>query len=198
MSQIQAFDYSVDLMQSILWQYNDAENLIELLQQKQDWYNANQTEFWQNWYDDVFNLQTANNFGCAVWAIILDIPISYETAPPPAADFYFGFDEYNSNFDNSNFASNDPLQPILTLSQKRLVLRLRYFQLVTNGVIPDINRFIQWLFADDGNVYVVDNLDMSMTYVFEFQPSDDVLFVLNLYDILPRPAGVSVSIVIDV
>lgn len=70
--------------------------------------------------------------------------------------------------------------------------------MVTNGVIPDINRFMQWLFADDGFVYVVDNLDMTITYVFNFTPSPDVLSVFELYDILPRPAGVSVSIVIDV
>ena len=198
MSQIQLFDYSVDLLQSLIWRYNQADLLESLIQQKQDWYTTNQTQFWQDWYDNVFNLQTANNFGCAVWAIILDIPISSETAPPPAAGLYFGFDEYNSNFDNSNFAPGDPLQPVLTLLQKRLVLRLRYFQLVTNGVIPDINRFIQWLFAYDGFVYVVDNLDMSITYVFEFDPGDDLISIFNLYDILPRPAGVSVSIVIDV
>lgn len=198
MSQIQLFDYSVDLLQSMIWRYNQADRLESLIQQKQDWYTTNQTQFWQDWYDNVFNLQTANNFGCAVWAIILDIPISTETQPPPAADLYFGFDEYNSNFNNSNFAPDDPLQPVLTLLQKRLVLRLRYFQLVTNGVIPDINRFVQWLFADDGFVYVVDNLDMSITYVFEFDPGDDLISIFNLYDILPRPAGVSVSIVIDV
>lgn len=198
MSQIQAFDYSVDLLQSLIWQQNDAERIESLIQQKQDWYTGNQTEFWQDWYNNVFNLQTANNFGCSVWAIILDIPISSETAPPPEAGLYFGFGAYNANFYHSNFAPTDPAQPILTLKQKRLVLRLRYFQLVTNGVIPDINRFIQWLFVDDGFVYVVDNLDMSITYVFNFQPSADVLFVLELYDILPRPAGVSASIVIDV
>lgn len=198
MSQIQAFDYSVNLLQCLIWQYNEAEKLQSLLEQKNDWYIANQSEFWGDWYNNVFNLQTANDFGCAVWGIILDVPISTETAPPPAADLYFGFDEYNSNFDNSNFTATNSVQPILTLAQKRLVLRLRYFQLVTNGVVPDINRFMQWLFADDGFFYVVDNLDMTMTYVFNFQLSSDVLFVLNLYDILPRPAGVSVSIVIDV
>lgn len=197
MSTIQAFDYSVDCLQAILWQYNDAERLQSLIQQKQDWINNEQTQFWQDWFDDVFNLQTANNFGCAVWSIILDLPISTEAAPPPADNQQFGFDEYNLNFDNGNFAPNDPFQPILTVEQKRLVLRLRYFQLVTTGAIPQINRFFAFLFADMGEVYAVDNFDMTITYVFKFQPSDDVLFVLNLYDILPRPSGTAANILID-
>ena len=73
---IQLFDFSVDLLRAILWQYNDATRLQSLLQQKQDWYNEQQTEFWSSWYRDVFNLDTANDFGLAVWSIILEVPLT--------------------------------------------------------------------------------------------------------------------------
>lgn len=119
----------LDLLQSLIWQQNDAERIESLIQQKQDWYTGNQTEFWQDWYDNVFNLQTANEFGCAVWSIILDILISTD-ATATRYQSVFWFWRRSSNFDNSNFAPSDPLQPILTMLQKRFVLKLRYFQFV--------------------------------------------------------------------
>ena len=90
---IESYDFSVNLMRALLWQYNDAENLQSVLQQKQDWYTINQTEFWQDWYDNVFNLLTANQFGLNVWAIILGLPLNVTLAPSDGLDiFCFGID----------------------------------------------------------------------------------------------------------
>ena len=66
MSKIQDFTFSANLLESLLWQYNEAETLQSILQQKQDWYDLNFSQFWDDWYNDVFNLQTANNFGLSV------------------------------------------------------------------------------------------------------------------------------------
>src|ERR1700733_14966336 len=71
---IQQFDFSVNLLQAILWQYNDAINLQALLEAKDSWYFNNQTQFWNHWFNNVFNLATANDFGLAVWSIILGQP----------------------------------------------------------------------------------------------------------------------------
>ena len=71
MATIQEFDFSVDLLRALLWQYEDATGLQALLRQKSEWYTVNQTAFWSNWERDVFDLTTANDFGCAVWGIIL-------------------------------------------------------------------------------------------------------------------------------
>ena len=72
---IQEFDFSVDLLQAILWQYNNATSLQSLLNSEQAWVIENQTEFWENWLRDVFDLRTANEFGLSVWSIILGIPL---------------------------------------------------------------------------------------------------------------------------
>lgn len=192
---IQAFDFSVNLMKALLWQYNEAVNLQSLLQQKQNWYDVNQEQFWQNWYNDVFNLETANEFGCAVWAIILGIPIT-AVAPPTAPQPTFGFGLFNQNFDNGDFSNLNPNVVSLTLEQQRLILQLRYYQLVSRGTVPEINFILERLFGEQGVAYVLDGLNMTCEYVFLFQPSSALLFVLEFFDLLPRPAGVRLRLTI--
>ena len=74
---IQSFDFSVNLLQALLWEYNEASNLQSILTQKQAWYNTNQSNFWNNWIVNVFDMRTANEFGLTVWSIILDLPLFY-------------------------------------------------------------------------------------------------------------------------
>jgi hypothetical protein len=188
---VQALDYSVNLLQALLWQYNDAARLQSLLEQKQEWYNTEYSEFWEDWGRDVFDLRTANDFGLSVWAVILNIPLTITSGTVPSANLW-GFGPFRKNFNRGNFApSSSGIR--LTTEQRRLVLRLRYFQLVTRGAIPEINAFLKYVFASFGIVYALDGLNMSMDYVFTFQPPSQLRFVLETYDILPRPAGVGVS-----
>ena len=194
MSQIQTLDFSVDLMRALLWQYNDATRLQSLVSQKQDWHDTNQKDFWENWVKDVFDLRTANDFGLAVWAIILDIPLAVESGADPVDKPVWGFGEYRENFTNGNFASTS--SAALTTEQKRLVLRLRYFQLVNTGAVPEINKFLAYVFAPLGKAYVNDGLNMTARYVFEFPLPSALELVLTEYDLLPRPAAVKIDYVI--
>lgn len=193
MSTIQQFDFSVDLLRAILWQYNDAARLQSILQQKSDWYEINQEEFWTDWYRDVFNLQTANDFGLSVWGIILGIPLSVGL-PGTGARPVWGFGPFNQNFHKYNFGRDSAGVAGLSTEQKRLVLRLRYYQLVTDATVPNVNFILQQIF---GMGKVLDGLDMTETYVFPVALDSDVLFVLENYDLLPRPAGVGLNILID-
>lgn len=192
----QQFDFSVNIMQALLWEYNDATNLQQLLQQEQDWYDINQTEFWQSWFDNVFNLATANEFGLGVWAIILGIPL---TIIQPASDSEpWGFGPFNKNFNNGSFANISGSVAGLTLEEQRIILQLRYFQLTSNGTVLAINAFLKTLFAAYGAVYVLDGLDMTCDYIFRFRPSRSLMLALKNLDLLPRPAGVKINIRIAV
>lgn len=193
MSRVQEFDFSVDLLRALLWQYNEAEKLEGLLREKQAWYDANQSTFWSDWITDVFDLRTANDFGLAVWSIILNIPLVILSQDDPDKPI-FGFEEFRENFNNGNFASTTG--SALTTEQKRIVLRLRYFQLVTRGAIPEVNRFLAYLFESQGPAYVVDGYNMTARYVFGFPVSSAFEAVLTEYDLLPRPAGVKIDFVI--
>ena len=94
MTKIQEFDeFQVDLKQSILWQYNDASNLLSLIQQKQDWYSVNQSGFWGVWVEIVFTLTTVDVFGADIWSVILDVPLLVSDLPYVAQPTW-GFNAY--------------------------------------------------------------------------------------------------------
>lgn len=189
----QPFDFSVNALQALLWQYNKATTLIALLKAKQAWYDANYTQFWQDWYTNVFDLRTANDFGCAVWSIILRLPLSVEYEASDGANW--GFGPSQQNFEHGNFAPQTLSVLPLTVAQKRLVLQLRYLQLTTRGCPPQINKRFFQLFKDLGPAYVVDNLNMTMTYVFAFTIPAPLSFILKYYNLLPAPAGVKVNFI---
>ena len=193
----QPIDFSVNLLQALLWRHNSAPNLQALLEAKQAWYDANFTGFWNDWVRDVFDLRTANDFGCAVWAIILGIPISIVQDPAPDK-VTFGFSPYRANFHGSNFGIGAQALLPLTLEQKRLVLRLRYFQLFARCTVPQTNRFLKYLFKDYGPAYVIDNHDMSVTFVFGFVIPSALRLIFSFYDLLPHSAATSVTIVSEV
>ena len=192
----QLFDFSVNVLQALLWRNNKAARLTSLLQSKQSWYDENQTGFWSDWVTNVFDLRTANDFGCAVWAIILGIPLS--VIQPPATRPTFGFGQYHRNFTRGKFAPISQVFFPLTLPQKRLVLQLRYLQLITRGNAFAVNKALKTIFtaAGLGSVYVLDGLNMTCNYVFTFALPSALQFVLTNYDILPRPAAVKVNIVV--
>lgn len=209
---IQKFDYSVDLLQTILWQYNESTNLLSLLNQKQAWYNTNQSQFWTDWYNNVFNLITANAFGLSVWSYILNVPLYLNNPPEPSDKPVWGFNQYNPsfptlentylNFGNSNFSAKNQVIA-LTLEEQRFLLRLRYFQLSNRGDVTDVNKFLNYLVTTSnigyvGTIYMLDGLNMSITYVLtgtNFPPN--LLQVITTLDIFPRPAGVGVKIHIN-
>jgi len=195
-TRIQEFDYSINLLRALLWQDNTAPKTTALLQQKQDWYDANVSTFWEDWVTDVFDIRTANEFGLAVWAIILGVPTS--AIIPPTNKANFGFGTFNKNFGHGNFGSNSSTVVGLTLEQKRILLRLRYFKLISRCTVPEINRIMKSVLGDQGSVYVLDANDMSfVTYVFGFQPNSALAFVLQNFDVLPRPAAVGVRYIVS-
>lgn len=144
---IQEFDYDTNLLAVVLWQYNEATNILSLLNQKQAWYDINQSEFWVNWYNQIFNLSAKNPnmslFGLAVWSIILNVPLFVPVTPPVPGDVW-GFNAFDPTFptyENTylNF-NNAPFAPsaefiALTAPQQQFLLLLKYFNCTTRGTI---------------------------------------------------------------
>ena len=193
---IQNIDYASDILQSLLWQYENAENLKGLAEREQEWFNVNQTQFFAQWFVNVFDLQTADDFGLVVWSIILGLPLFVEITPDDTNKKIFGFEQFWENYDNGTYSSAAQSNIVLTLEERRLVLQLRYLQLTTRGAVPEINKNLNRIFAPLGTLYVLDNLDMSMDYVFNFTPSANLLNVLVMFDLLPRPAAVKRNIIL--
>lgn len=154
---IQEFDYSVDLLQVVLWQYDQSTKILSLLNQKQSWYNTNQTAFWNNWYNSVFNLanpdltksadpaiQKEVLFGLAVWSIILNVPLFIPTGNPIDTDVW-GFNAFDPTFpdyvnNNVNF-TNGPFYfgPVIELTpvQQQFLLLMKYYNTISRGTVLD-------------------------------------------------------------
>jgi hypothetical protein len=192
MSTVQDFDASVNLLAAILWQYEESERLKALAVAKQAWTVENQTNFWLGWYRDVFNIDTANAFGLSIWGRILNVRLGVDVAPQNKVAFGFGSVHKNFNAP-SNFGVDADRTQTLTVEQQRLVIKLRYFQLTSRGTIPEINRFLAIMFGAEGGAFVIDGHDMTMIYQFNFTPNSQLAFILDEYDLLPRPATVGVS-----
>ena len=195
----------------ILWQYTDAEKIQALIQAKQEWNNENNLGFWYFWLIDYFNLRYASEEGMTVWALILNLGIYFLGEISPADYPAIGFEnevdtppvDGDNNFygiegstppdgDGANFAISGDAVSSLTTDERRLLLMLRYFQITTRGTVTEINKMLKYIFGD--GVYVTDNLDMTMTYVFLIPISDNLQEYLAGHDILPRPAGVNMNI----
>jgi len=71
---------------------------------------------------------------------------------------------------------------------------------ISNLSIPNINSFLQYFFGTSvsgspyGIVYVIDGLNMSLTYHFNFIPNAWQLAIVNSSGVFPRPAGVLVNV----
>lgn len=199
---IQTFDYSADLMRALLWRNNAAPNITALIQHKQDFYDANVDAFWNSWYTDVFDLRTANQFGLSVWSALLGLTITIEPSDHVAnsswglgeGDFPLPQDHFRKNFANgttsfANFSASAGAI-VISVEDARILLRLRYYQLTTNGNVVATNAMIEDVFAALGTGYLTDNNDMTIVYEFQFVVPGGLATLLDSYDLLPRPSGV--------
>lgn len=185
------FDLTVNPDKALLWEYDQAENLIALINAKKAWYGVNHELFWSEWASHIFNLTSLDEFGCTVWAIILGVTFQVQQESRLTSKA-IGLDYTDApNFDRSNFGSFDSYYVGLTLAQKQLVLKMRYRQLTSRGTLPEINSMLAYIFGT-GNAYAVDNLNMTISVGFK-APDPDLYFVVTNYNLLPIPAGVGVT-----
>lgn len=181
--------FEMDLESVLLWQYENT-NLSKLVSEMQAIAKAAHSDFWGSWTKDVFTLTTADEFGIAVWAKILDEQISI--AQENNFEDIFGFGENELNFENGGFAKiYDGLEGIQA-EYARKILLAKWFILTQAPTVPNINKLLSFLF--DGTLaFVVDGLDMTITYTFEDMPDYRLRWLIVDRQFLPRPAGVGIN-----
>lgn len=168
------FAFDTNLIQNVIWQYENAENLKGLISQKEDWYNKNLNQFWEKIVTDFLNINTANDWGLNLWGQILQVPRIINV--------------------------NGILTNISTELYRRLILgKLSLIKM--NGTVPEINRYLNFIFKDykgenSLGAIVRDNQDMSVTYILNFEPTEEELALIYSRTFLPTPAGVQDKIAI--
>ena len=191
------FDSSVDLLRALLWRDSGADKLQAYIQKKTELANARMDQFWSDWVHDVLNIDTANDFGLAVWARVLDVKLQVVIGADQVTTVPFGFGPHGFNLNRGNFSAQVGSTITLTTEQRRIVIKLRLYQLTGRASVFEVNEYLAQVFGAD-SVYAIDELDMTfIAYIFRREPSQQIRFILNNFDILPRPAAVGSRWVVE-
>ena len=186
----------VNLNRALLWQHESAEKLKALVMAEQEDFDARVNNFYTDWVHDVFNVDTANEFGLGIWARILKVNLGI-SKPKSNNKRPFAFGNKRGNF-GATFATSKSGYYGLTVEQKRLIVKLRYAQLTTRPSAIAINEVINSVFKNYGTVFVRDTLSMEfIEYVFGFGENYFIRQVLENFNLLPRPSGVGVKYSFD-
>lgn len=162
---------------------------------------ADQTKNMDAFFDQIFNVATAQGYGLDVWGAIVNVS---RTMRIVFDERYLGFEEATTisaePFGQAPFYAGDPLTQNFVLADTpyRTLIYAKALANICNGSIPAINAILKTLFAGRGNCFVVDNLDMTIQYVFKFSLTAVELSILENSGVLPTPTGVDYEIVVDI
>ena len=162
------FTFDSNLIQNIIWQYDNAPVLKSIIKQKNEWYNENLNGFWEKIVSDFLNINTANDWGLNLWGKILKVKRLY-------------------NVNGEQISLSTELYRRLILGKLQLIR--------SKGTVPEINKYINFVFSPYTTStafagFVQDMRDMSVVYIFNFEPTDEELALIYSREFLPTPAGV--------
>lgn len=182
------FDYSP----TIISQYANSPTILALIDDFSQCVDP--TTDIDNFFDTVFNVLTAVGFGLDIWGRIVGVgrvfPIDTATYLGFQGSSGVGWNQgiwYSGPGNTTNFALSDEAYRALILAKA--------MSNITDGSIPSLNMILQALFVGRGNAYVIDNLDMTMTYRFKFALTPVDGTIINNSGVLPNPTGVTVNVV---
>lgn len=184
-----------DIWQTVISQYANSPILLELVGNFLDYIDP--TANFEKFFNYIWNVNTAIGHGLDVLGRIVGVTRVLQL---PGTEDYFGFDQatpgvfpfgegifYGGGGATDNYALSDG-------AFRKLVLA-KALANICDGSIPAINQILINLFSTYGNCYVTDGGDMTMTYTFGATLSPVDFAIVTQSGVLPRPAGVSVTVV---
>lgn len=157
----------------ILWQYDKAVNLINLIAKWNGWAKVSCEDFWNYFGNKMFPINQADTYGLNVWGNLLGIPrptikiplssdldeggVDYVTVPTgdesssdsDSSSEGDGFDEYGYNSDGYRVSYVDEEWKIVTIKNElyRGLLKGRYFLMCHTPTVPNYNRYLSIVFG---------------------------------------------------
>lgn len=154
--------------QTIISQYGNSAAISALIQGMNE--NIDPAADIDNFYNFVFNVETAQGFGLDIWGRIVNV---------------------------SREILIDPVYYLSDTAYQSLIL-LKALSNISRATAPAINQLLlNWLGAGS-RAYVIDLGNMEMGYVFEFTLEPYQLAIIQQSGIFLRPAGVGASIIQEV
>ena len=187
-----------DYRETILAQYANSPTITSLIDCFDQWIDpsAKIDAFFQN----IWNIETAVGYGLDVWGKIVGISRILQVS---AQQVTFGFNEAYINsaspirgwnqavFNNGKLSTQN--YSLDDTAYRKLIL-VKAMSNITNCTAKNVNSMMQFLFADRGSVYVRDDGGMAISYIFSFLLSPVETSIMTTSGAIPRPAGVSVTI----
>lgn len=180
----------------IISQYANSPVLTEMILAFNE--ALDQTANFDNLYDFIWNIQTAQGYGLDVLGRIVNVTRSLSL---PGNTGYIGFDEATGSwtgFGQGGWFSGGAISTNFLLADGdfRTLIYAKAAGNISDGSIPALNKILLTLFPYRGACYVVDNMDMSMVFKFGFPLNAVETAIIEQKDILPVPVGVKTSVVI--
>lgn len=145
-------------------------------------------------YDAVFNVLSATGWGLDQWGKIVNIG---RTLNVQAEEALFGFAGSGLQpFGQGTFVNGGLSTTTYTLTDAayRELILLKAAANLSDCSLPSLNRLLQQLYADRGNMYVIETGPMTIRYVFEFYLKPYERALMQREDIPPKPAGVGYEV----
>lgn len=184
------FNFIADDIQS---QYKNT-NIEELIKGIVEIKNKYLFNAYKSLVNDNISLSTAKGVGLDLWGFLIDLN---RYIPTDKSEEYNYFNFNSKNFNKLIFLNkNKPGYSSLKDSEFREMLLLKFQGYFIFPSVPYVNEFVNSVFKKYGNVVVRDTNDMSyQIYTFNSKIPSWLFYVLSIYDILPRPAGIYFKII---
>lgn len=183
---------------TVISQYANSPVLLSIIESFSD--AVNPSALIDSFYNDVWNIDTAQGYGLDVWGRIVGVSRALSVIGGQSG-ITFGFAEAGSSaagFGQSTFypGSQATSIPNYVLSDAifRNLILIKALANITPRSITAMNNSLMMMFAGRGNAYVVDRGNMRATLTFSFLLSPVELAILTQSGAFPAPSGVLIDI----
>lgn len=188
---------SFDLWKTVISQYANSPILMQLIENLDDY--VDQTTNFNLLFDNIWNIDSAVGYGLDVWGRIVGV----DRVLTVSSSLFFGFAQQLPQIDTfgpggaSPFYSGVPASSnyALTDTAFRQLIFAKALANICDGSIPAINQIMMNLFPNRGDCYVADDGGMMMTYTFNFVLTPVEQAIVAESGVLPKPVGVTASVV---
>jgi hypothetical protein len=184
-----------DYWKTIISEYGNSDLLTTLIGNM--WQYLDQTKNMDDFFDLIWNVDTAQGYGLDVWGRIVGVTRTLHIV----AGNFFGFeqgpwDDFGPSGGESPFykGAASTSNYLLTDHAYRFLIFAKALANISNGSIPSINQILRLLFPGRGNAYATDDGNMTMRYKFEFALAPFELAIVTQSNVLPKSTGVSCAV----
>jgi len=178
-------------LETIISQYGNSPRLLQLINDLNQYIDPSVDI--DNFYNTVWNIETAQGFGLDIWGRILGVSRNLQVPDNPD---YFGFSQASPGcfpFNQKSFyEGTPPLTKTYQMSDdyfRKLLLAKALSNITATNALA-INKIIQYIFAGRGVAYCSDIGNMMMRYTFEYQLQPFEIAITRQTKIFPVPCGV--------